>query len=204
MKVKVSIVTLVLIIFASSFGNFAMAESPTWKTSGEMPFYKGRPASGVINNQLYVAGGIDNTGTYTNTVFHYNPTTEAWTKTAPMNQGRELTAYGVVGEKLYVAGGVYQNSGQNQTDALEVFDPQANTWSNLTKMTAPRFGASGASLNNLFYVIGGASLDNKYSNKVESYDTKANKWNTETSLPEARLYGSAITFKNEILLFLAV
>ena len=58
-----------------------------------------------------------------------------------------------IGNKIYVAGGdIYPST---PTDAFEVYDIDANSWSNLTSLPEARYLLSSIAYNNSIYILGG-------------------------------------------------
>jgi N-acetylneuraminic acid mutarotase len=138
-----------------------------------------------------VAGGVNPANTAAvNTVFVYDPNTDAWATLATMPTARSGSAAAVVNGILYVIGG-------NLTDGttcsiVEAYDPVANTWS--TKASAPsvRFFADGGVLNGLIYVVGGGvNGTGAVLATVEAYDPALDAWTTLAPMPTPTLLPGA-------------
>ena len=69
-----------------------------------------------------------------------------------MSVPRNHCAGGVVNGKFYVAGG---RMADTSTNALEVYDPQTNSWSTRAPMPTARSGIAAAVVNNELWVFGG-------------------------------------------------
>ena len=69
--------------------------------------------AGVINSQLYVAGGEAPGYTTTNTLYRYDPPSNNWTDMTSTPQPCTDGAAGVINSKLYVTCG-YEGSGENK------------------------------------------------------------------------------------------
>ena len=95
----------------------------TWTTLPAMPTARGFCSGGVVNGQLYVAGGETNlalTGVLS-TVESYNPSTNSWTTQASLPTAVNGSASGVLNGNLYVVGGSDINNNPtalNQEGAL--------------------------------------------------------------------------------------
>src|SRR6267378_2982116 len=78
-----------------------------WTAKASIPTPLFGASTGVINGQLYVAGGCCVTFSYPFTRFNtlqvYDPTTDTWTTKAPMPVAVYGAATGVINGKLYVA-----------------------------------------------------------------------------------------------------
>jgi N-acetylneuraminic acid mutarotase len=128
------------------------------------------PAVGVINDKIYIAGGIGATTTAATEV--YDPVANTWTMLAPMHVPRNHCAGGVVNGKLYVAGG---RGSANAEDAFEVYDPTTNSWQILPSLPTPRSGVAVGVLNNEVFVFGGETAGVVHDN-VEAYNPATNTW----------------------------
>src|SRR5260370_23818641 len=95
-------------------------------------------ASAAIDGRLYVAGGVT-TSVIFNTLYSYDPATDAWTALAPMPTPEAAAAAADVDDKLYVTGGISQNVINNPRNAvLQVYDPATNTWATKASMPTAR------------------------------------------------------------------
>lgn len=93
-----------------------------------------------------------------------------------MSVPRNHTAGGVMNGKFYVVGG---RAGP-LTDALEVYNPQTNTWSTLASMPTPRSGFAAAVVNNELWVFGGEDPQTLVLHaEVEVYSPVSNSWRRE-------------------------
>ena len=88
-----------------------------------------------------------------------------------------------VSDLIYAIGG--NTSGGVAVDAVERYDPVANTWTTRTPLPAPRRYLAAAALNGIVYAIGGETSGGTVAT-VEAYDPVANTWTTRASLATAR------------------
>ena len=199
--------------------------SGEWITGKSIPIPVFVPASAVVNNILYVIGGIANTSTGAPTSFvqAYNPNTNSWTpKTpmptpmdsmnavvdggfiyviggfdgamrsavvqrydpatdtwaspppAPLQVAKSDSAVGVINSTIISAGGL-ANTGASHDN--EGYSPATNTWKILESDTTTRDGQCGATVGNLFYVVGGSTTGVFNTTALtESYNLTTNKW----------------------------
>jgi N-acetylneuraminic acid mutarotase len=151
-------------------------------------------AVGVIDNQIYVAGG---TGTPSQRELEvYDPVANRWTIKAPMSVPRNHTAGGVIDGKFYVVGGRLSPNAV-PTAALEVYNPQTNTWSTRTPMPTARAGIAAAVVNNEFWVFGGEEMDGLHP-EVEVYNPVSNSWRRSPNMPLPRHGAWASVIGNKI------
>jgi N-acetylneuraminic acid mutarotase len=155
----------------------------SWVVRASSHYVHSRTAAvGVINDKIYVAGGMDTPSQRELEV--YDPVANTWTIKPPMGVPRNHTAGGVIDGKFYVVGG---REVSNNTNALEVYDPQINTWSTLAPMPTARSGIAAAVVNNELWVFGGEDPGNRVLQpEVEVYNPVTNSWRREANMPLPR------------------
>ena len=99
----------------------------SWATRTSDPSPPLTVAGAVINGLIYI-DGYQTPGPVLNI---YNPATDSWTTGAAPNIDRAYSCTGVISGLMYVVGGcVGSDCGIGVTNALEIYDPVANSWSN--------------------------------------------------------------------------
>lgn len=171
----------------------------TWTTLANMPItlYQGDGA-GVINSQLYVAGGW-NGPLPTSTLFMYDPTLNAWTSLASMSHLSACGGTGVINSKLYVTTACNGYSGYY--NYLDVYDPVANTWSSLPGSSSPHSAPAIGVINDKLYVAGGLDGSGALTNVLEVYDPAANSWSTLAHMPTAVVYAASVAINGRLYVF---
>lgn len=162
------------------------AATNTWTSGTAMPSARTATVGGVINGKLYVVGGVPPAGASTTTVEMYDPVANTWVTKAPALTSRALAGGGVINGKLYVVGGCIGSDCRiGVTNALEVYDPAANSWTSLAPITTARYGAATGVINGRLYVAGGGMACPPCGalTVVESYNPADNTWRTEPPLP---------------------
>ena len=127
-----------------------------WIMMAPDPHAKVVPAVAEINGILYVHGfdqdAFGNQGSFVPRLSLYNPGTNTWTVGASPGLIRSFVSVGVINGKLYVAGGcVMSDCRIGTTNALEIYDPVANSWSNGPAMPTARFGAAAGVIGGKLY-----------------------------------------------------
>jgi N-acetylneuraminic acid mutarotase len=116
-----------------------------------------------------------------------------WTQHTPMPQPRAGYAAGVLSSRMIVAGGSFwMGETKQRTKAVDAFDPHCNCWSSLPPLPVALSDAAGVTVANTFYLLGGT--DGKQGLR-DVYVFDGSTWlrRDDLQLPEARLYGAAIT-----------
>jgi N-acetylneuraminic acid mutarotase len=149
----------------------------------------------AIGDQIYVAGGTPNAGSYADVLDVLDAVSLEWSTvtTDPLPAATYGHACGVVGGKLYLAGG---SVGMATTAAAYAYDPAApagSRWSSLAPLNTARIFAASAVVDGRLYVAGGmAAGGGPQLTSVEVYDPAMNTWTTlDRGLTEPRAYVSA-------------
>jgi N-acetylneuraminic acid mutarotase len=149
----------------------------SWASAQPIPIANNHNNAAVAAGKLYSFGGVSNAA------FVYEPALDAWSPVASMNfQHGGTAAVGVINDKIYVAGG---NGGGMQQRELEVYDPAANTWTNLAPMSVPRNHTGGGVINGKLYVVGGRDSATAPT-ALDVYDAQSNTWTSLAPMPTAR------------------
>jgi len=124
-----------------------------WSPKLAVPVATTGPASAVVNNKVYVIGGV--TSGFVGTNEEYNPATNGWTTKAPMPTAREVagSTAAVVNNRVYIIGGLGVNYIILPNN--EEYNPATNTWTIKAGMPTARRTHAMTAVNNKIYAIGG-------------------------------------------------
>ena len=119
-----------------------------------------------------------------------------WTTARAAPLAREYAGVAALDGKVYVAGGQRTDIGVvpgPATNALEVFDPAANTWAALPAMPTARMGLTLTAWGGKLYAIGGRTDGFSVSavGTVEIYDPTTGIWTTGAPMPTPRFHAGA-------------
>jgi autotransporter-associated beta strand protein len=133
----------------------------------------------------------------TSTVDIYNTATNTWTA-SNLSQSRSWLAATSLGNNVYFGGGesINSNSDQSYSNAVDIFDTTAGTWSTAT-LSQARYAPTAAALGTKVFFAGG-NVGNFYSNVVDIYDTSTKTWST-AALSTSRDYAAAAAAGNKVL-----
>jgi N-acetylneuraminic acid mutarotase len=154
----------------------------TWTTKKSMPTGRSRFGIAVYQNKIYIIGGATANG-FTDANEVYDPSTDTWATKTPLPKGgkAELTA-SVVNGKIYVVGGYFFGLYLVSSNALDVYDPETDTWTTKTPMPSAAYSCSSAVVDNKMYVI-----ENSFGSRVGSlnqiYDAENDSWSYGRSIP---------------------
>jgi uncharacterized repeat protein (TIGR03803 family) len=157
----------------------------SWTSGAPIPVPVAGAASGVINGNVYVVGGIQTSGgSPVNNNQEYIPTTNTWTTAPPIPTPVYGAASAVYGFNLLVIGGFETSSG-TPTNLVQEYTLGTNSWSTLAAMPTARGNATAVVDGNVIYVFGGVGTSGVVNN-LEAYAPLTNVWAEEAPLPTAK------------------
>jgi kelch-like protein 12 len=138
------------------------------------------PGATEFDGLVYLVGGEEQGG-ITDFISIYDPATDKWSHNARrMPTARTLLRAVTLDGQIYAVGGLVGNGQPSFSNALERYDPIADTWTSLRPMSVARGNPGVVAANGRIIVVGGAGgifgssvvgLDS-----VEEYDPAADSW----------------------------
>lgn len=183
--------------------------------SNELPMPTGRSAfaAASADGRLFAVGGSPGRNQVLDTLEIYDAASKTWRTSAPragpsqpapqtadepapapMPTGRFGLAAAAVGGKIYALGGMV---GSEPLDAVEAYDPAANSWRKLPPMPTPRALFGAAVVGKKIYAIGGDTGQARLAS-VEVFDTETESWSRGPALPRP-LSNAGITVLGETI-----
>lgn len=162
-----------------------------WKKAPSLPSFRYECGGGIVENNIYVVGGITAPTVYTVTrkTEKFNIDTQKWSKVASLPIIVHHPGTATDSKYFYVVGG----NGLRiiSRNAVHRFDPESNSWTRLADMPTKRCALGVVYLNGKIYAAGGA--DNKKPLGVfEVYDIATNTWEILADMPTAREHTFAV------------
>ncbi|KAH7570406.1 hypothetical protein JRO89_XS05G0102100 [Xanthoceras sorbifolium] len=123
-----------------------------------------------------------------NAMLRYDTWTRILVPRTPMLFCRKKFASAVVASKIYVAGG----ASRPPAVTVDEYDPETDTWRVVSHVPRIRYGCIGASVEGVFYVIGGLKIGDGtaggreahlYASSMDLYDVEARAWLRSRALP---------------------
>jgi N-acetylneuraminic acid mutarotase len=123
-----------------------------------------------------------------------------WEARSSMSICRAFHANSVYDDKVYVFGGSTGEKNKFQdTNSAEIFDPQTNSWRNISPMPEPVTTSAAITVHNRIYIIGGQqNVFSKRINKVLMYDCVSNKWSYKSPMNIPRAFHSVAGLNDKI------
>jgi RNA polymerase sigma factor (sigma-70 family) len=143
-----------------------------WTKRTDMPRRIHTLCSGVVNDKIYVIGGVDN-GVLLSTVYEYDPTKDTWTQKADMPVPRWHHSTSTVNGMIYTIGGSDNIANPGALSTMYKYDPVLDKWTKKADMSMPRGDHASGAVDGKIYVVGGWTDDWAVHNSsiVEEYDT---------------------------------
>ena len=151
-----------------------------WSQCTSLPVGMRDAQAVVLNNKVYVGGGLTRDCTTDTNVYTYDPTMDTWETLQSPTYYQALTTYH---NKLLLVGGLEASTDQ-VTNQLWVFEEGEQTWTQpLPPMPTRRWGASAVSTQDHLIVAGGNNVggDRRHLDTVEVFDGQ--QWVTADPLP---------------------
>jgi len=155
-----------------------------------------------LNGKIYVVGGFsdlqaDHTGA-TNSLFVYDPATDAWRTLAPMKEPRGSVGAAVANGKIYAIGG--RGLDLKTVATNEVYDPARNRWTELAPLPKARDHLAAVTVDNKIHVIGGRFGSSRdLTGLHDVYDPATDTWSPAPPLPTARSSVAAAVYRGLII-----
>jgi N-acetylneuraminic acid mutarotase len=133
-----------------------------------------------VDGQIYVAGGRPPQG---HDFAVYDPQQDSWTRLPDLPTARNHVAAAAIDGKIYVVGGRFGAGFRSEmTNALEVYDPQANVWTAKVPMPTVRGGLNAVAANGCLHVFGGEGANGMFA-QHELYDPALDAWYSLDPMP---------------------
>ncbi|GAP96873.1 hypothetical protein NIES2104_34200 [Leptolyngbya sp. NIES-2104] len=195
--ISLSFLVFSLIVLASSVFSQAQNQTAYWTKAAPATIARQELYPEVLNNKIYVVGGILNPFTKFTAHFEsYDPVKNAWTALRPLPEARHHITLSAVNGLLYGVGGF--TGGFPNWRALPtmfIYNPASNTWTRGIDLPAARGEGVSAVVDDKIYLIGGrvratddARLFNDHIDSVrnEVFDPTTRRWSTRANAPTPR------------------
>jgi N-acetylneuraminic acid mutarotase len=171
----------------------APAQPGAWVKKTNIPTARTGSAACVINDTIYLLGGMGPTGSDLPTNEMFDPLTNTWQHKRSMPTARGFLSAAAVDGIIYAIGGGYPSSKYN----VEAYDPATDTWTPKKNMLNARLGAHAAVVDGIIYNIGG----NYSERNCEAYDPATDTWTARTPMPESGGVVATVVWNGLIYVF---
>ncbi|NLV75263.1 MAG: hypothetical protein GXY52_11380 [Chloroflexi bacterium] len=170
--------------------------SRRWQRAGSLSQPRARFAQAVINGNLYLVGGLEQSGASAGSEVWL--TSEArWQKLANKPTPVSNIGAAVVDGRLYIPGGMTADN--LPSDVHEVYDPAADRWQSAAPLPQPLCAYAVAAVPDGYYLLGGWD-GTAYLDTVYFYDAAADAWRDAGRLTAPRAFAAAAELNGLIYL----
>ena len=155
----------------------ARGQSGAWTRKQDLPTPRIVTNASVINDKIYVIGGMDFNYVNLDANEVYDPSTDTWERIRPLPTRRAFPSSAAEDGIIYAIGGGYPDA----TSTVNAYDPLTDSWTTKANMLSKRFAAHAAVVDGIIYNIAG----NHYDKNLEAYDPSKDTWTRKTDIPEA-------------------
>ena len=126
----------------------------TWTTKSPMPTARGFASVAVVNNVIYVIGGLDENTTpnIKAAVEVYDPASDSWSIKNSAPSPNYIAGCVLLNNRIYVLGG---GNGSNALNTVTEYNPAADSWRTLSPFHTARSQHATGTVNGKIYLIGG-------------------------------------------------
>lgn len=168
----------------------------SWKTKASIPKDVSDLDANVVAGKIYLIGDSVN--------LVYDINTDSWSGGTEMPYHVKVYSSVVFDNRIYFFGGL--DDEKKVSDRVQIYNPQADSWSTGASMLKPVFNAvaaatSGTNSSERIYVFGGQAGGIEAVNITQSYDPRRDVWTMGTSMPTARLGLACSVVDDEVYVF---
>jgi len=158
----------------------------TWTPRAAMPIARYAPIVLAVDEKLYVIGGQTTRGRDELSIEVYDPAYDSWTlKHGELTVEREAAAGAALDDEIAIVGG--HDHGQNNTDACDLWKPDADRWRSCTPTRDARSDFGLAQTGGQLMAIGGFDLKTGRSDQTtEISEAGAMGWRSGPWMPFPR------------------
>lgn len=142
----------------------------SWTYKAAMPTARRGAVAVVVDNIIYVIGGLDSNGYASAKVEAYNPVTNSWSTKAPMPAAKVAPGAGVMDGIIYVWCGDPVGD-RSKTNTVYAYDPATNIWTQMGNCPLSVLAPAYATITSRreIYTMGGETYNYTVIGSVYAY-----------------------------------
>jgi N-acetylneuraminic acid mutarotase len=177
-----------------------------WSRKADLPVPRGHISASTfpLNGKIITVGGSvvgSNGGNPSNTLFEYDPATNAWRTLTPLPGARKSPVADIINGTIVVNGGRTTSAPSTTTwSGVLAGSPATTTGAWSTAAAAPQsvLDAGGTELGGKIYLVGGKTSAGPH-NTVRVFDPSSQVWTTLASKPGTAVENPAVVGHNGML-----
>lgn len=191
MQKFLAVIPGILAVFAS----LPSIAADTWTTLQAMPTARSEISVTLLDDTLFVAGGINLSGTV-NTFEGYGLASNDWQQYASLPKALHHVALATLNGKVYASGGYTSLRFTPNDPQLFAYNPATNSWQEKARMPGPRGEHTMLAIEGKLLIFGGRQ---DTSRQIWVYDPDTDSWATDVypDMPTYRHSATAIHVPND-------
>lgn len=175
-----------------------VSASPGWAQGVPLPASRGEMKVAVIDDQIYVPGGMTGPGTATDRFEIFDPVADEWLSGSPLPRALDHHGTEALDGTLYVMGGL-ERFDQPPSTAAYAYDPTVDEWEELPALPDGRSGHEAFAWNGRIYLLGGVpESDDRIDTLV--FDPATQEWERRTPIPTRREHVAGAAIEEGLLI----
>ena len=174
--------------------------SGKWQKLANAPSNILYAAVAVVNNYLYVCGGMGQPAHAQATCLRFDPHNSSWTEIQPMIICRQsFPLIGIPGKLYAFGGGIPRADDPDHLPTIEseMYSIELDTWTAISPLPGPRKSAAACELSGKIYISGGRT-ETETVPTMWSYSPDANTWEERAALLVPLAGHAMMVVKNDI------
>jgi DNA-binding CsgD family transcriptional regulator/N-acetylneuraminic acid mutarotase len=170
--------------------------APRWQLKAPLPSARESSAAVVVNNQIYVIGGMAEHSALSDGIV-YDVATNTWSNRA--RKPTPVQGHGAVfiGGRIYVPGGC--DAQHQPTNVMEMYDPAADSWQKSVSLPKAVCHYAISALEGKLYLFGGWDGRAVVAN-TWVFSPEQGEWRELTALPSPRMNAAAAVLNERVFI----
>ncbi|MCD4713131.1 MAG: hypothetical protein K8R73_07615 [Clostridiales bacterium] len=157
----------------------------------------------VVNEKIYVMGGLESWSTVSNKNQVYDIESDSWVEMAPMPTGKHGYSSVLHNEKIYVFGTLaYDSIGKDgvfgSNSSIEVYDTTTDTWEIIGNMPTLLYLGAVVVYDDVVIIIGGFRDEDVPVALVDVFSLKSYTWRKGLSIPTPFVGMGAVEYNGQL------
>lgn len=174
-----------------------------WKDEPKLLGPRGEFGNVIVDDKLFIMGGIFNSKSGPASVEVYDFKTEKWTivSTMPTHKNHFTIGYSVYGEEIWVVGGKLNGGGKKAVKQVDIYNYRTNNWRKGPDLPEALWGAPTVVIKDKIHIMGGSTADNSTPislHYVLDLTDEPAGWKRAADLPVPRIHLAAVPYNGKI------
>jgi len=159
----------------------------SWSIASSIPEPLQEFHAAVLDEMIYIAGGIDGNNEDSNRAYRFDPESDTWERIADLPSARHHMPLVVANDSLYAIGGLITVSdGFSAANNLWLYDVENDEWLSRASLPQSRGACAVGVVDDKIIVVGGFGQAQMLLRPTVIYDPETDAWTTGADIPTRR------------------